>query len=162
MAVVNGDFETGDLTGWSTVVVDSDDTLDTGQVTINAQSYEGDWCAYIEAVRMGLGNAASVTFKQDIDLTKALTLNFAYTPYNMVNGWFNVYVDGDLKLSINNDGLDYILEELDISGYTGIKTVEFVAQTGSQMTAVGILLDQVVVVYVPNPKRWVHHGGMKG
>jgi hypothetical protein len=112
--VVNGDFETGDLTGW---------TSSSGSVLGSQYAYEGSYCGFIFDE-----SAAGSWISQDVDLTgvNALTYYAMYIGCNSAD--ILVYIDGSLaQTGAATETPYYGFNSLDVSSYSGVHTVKFAA-----------------------------------
>ena len=123
--IINGDFETGNLNGWSTW-----GTVDPW--TISSDSYEG---TYSTASDYGIYE----NIKQTIDFTEVSTVTF----YSKVIGYsfgdfrFGAYMDstsstlGTCLWSAGAGEHDWTLRTIDVSGYTGYHTINFFGGVGT-------------------------------
>ena len=121
MAIVNGDFETGDFTGWATDV--SGGTLTVQSTT----KYEGTYAAEVN-ISGGYPSPGLFNLYQTIDLTGVNTLSFRLNITTFTgNSIFGVMIDGneEYEKTITTEG--WILVQINVSGYTGEKEVWFYA-----------------------------------
>ncbi|RLI77268.1 hypothetical protein DRP04_11670, partial [Archaeoglobales archaeon] len=120
--VTNGDFETGDLTGWDV------STSDYGKVEVKGEAaHSGSYGCELYAPRWEWAKIA-----QMIDLTGVdyITFYFKADGYNPQYGNFEVYIGSD-KVYEHLGASDWCYVEIDVSGYTGDQTLWFRANGGN-------------------------------
>jgi hypothetical protein len=112
--VVNGDFETGDMTGW---------TSSSGSILGSEYAYDGSYCVLLFSE-----SGPNSWISQDIDLTGVSVLSY-YAAYMGGNEeHLPVYIDGSVA-STGEAGPypDYFYNSIDVSSYSGVHTVKFFA-----------------------------------
>jgi len=128
--VTNGDFETGDATGWTATAGDED-------ATVNASAKNsGSWGANITAI-----STNTSILSQSVDLTNVDTLTFYYKAWgaDKANLTLNFSVNGDVTTLVNTTAT-FTLASIDVSGYTGANTILF-SKMGDG--AGGLMVDDV-------------------
>jgi len=131
---VNGDFETGDLTGWS--------SGGTGTATVGTDyAHSGTYGCQLASFQ---GNNEA-WISQSIDMTDADTLTFWYYGVSFGAGNFAVYIDGSSVWSTSSTTSGWVQVSLDVSSYTGSHDVNF--QVGNSPDVAGanakVYLDDV-------------------
>jgi len=135
--VTNGDFETGDLTGWT-----ADGTNGVTGIEVGTDyAHNGTYGCKIPAS----GDRTWRSIKQDVDLTDVDKLEFWYwSDGTSSNAPFMLLIDGSEKWSTYGDH-DWTYVEIDVSSYSGEHTIEFQSVSGlNQGEGIGVYLDDVV------------------
>jgi hypothetical protein len=118
--VTNGGFETGDFTGWASaydgefydiLITDSHAKTGTYSCELTSMNFVGtQWCQ----------------ISQDVDFTNVTSFTFSYfISDGAADGVFTVTIDGDTVLSTSSYLGVWVDADIDVSGYTGSKTVVF-------------------------------------
>ncbi|KQC07396.1 MAG: hypothetical protein APR55_04010 [Methanolinea sp. SDB] len=123
--ITNGDFETGDFSGWTT----------ENGTTIYTSTYKvGSYSARLMAPP---GSPASI--EQSVDLTDVDVISYWCKRY--AYGELRIYID-DTQVAAYSDALDRQYETLEVSGYSGIKTVKFQSYATGTITNT-LYLDEI-------------------
>ena len=134
--VVNGGFETGDLTGWSS---GGDKSTGSDYFSATVQSdlkHSGSYSCKLFARTSSTGNWVEVWIAQNVDLTGVDTLEFWYriTETSVEDDWpvtaFRVYIDSNtvFGISARNPMGSWEKVSINVSGYNGVHTIKFLAE----------------------------------
>ena len=121
--VTNGDFETGDFTGWTV-----EGGGDEWSATVGTSyAYSGSYGCKLHAKAPAGAPFTYAQIKQDVDLTDVDELEFYYKIPNLVdNARFKVYIDSNCVLNIGSTS-DWKYCSVDVSEYEGTHVVKFMA-----------------------------------
>ncbi len=126
--VVNGTFETGDLTNWTVTKSSTGSAVASNDPTY---VYSGSYgCLITTAGATTFPNDDQyVMVSQAIDLSSVNELTFQYkhifTPTSWVSRSCIVQIEGSNVFTDNTPKTDWTYKSIDVSSYSGIKTVSF-------------------------------------
>lgn len=139
--VANGDFETGDFTGWTEF---GDDTIYKGVTCAGADPAGGDCLAYF-------GTATPSGITQSIDLGQAgqaYAVSFAFMPDGGLPSSLKVEFGGQTLLSLNNSSAS----DFQVFSFNGLSNAARMTLSFTFTDPSGLLfLDNVSVTAVPEP-----------
>ena len=143
--VTNGDFETGDLTGW-TSGGNRSYTIEVG----TSYAYSGNYGCKLVAEATSDGSS-DAWIKQEVDLTDVETLEFYYKIADADGVGlhaFGVFIDSDKVFEDKGGGAGgWKNGSVDVSGYEGVHTIKFKVagiKSGLDLGYVEVYLDDVV------------------
>ncbi|WP_156921725.1 hypothetical protein [Desulfovibrio inopinatus] len=182
-SITNGDFETGDTDGWTTIPGGNVEVLESYTFSdgTTVTAYDGNYMAMI-------GSETSATnynvFNQMIQSTgSSKRLSFAYNfwsydYYPWDENAFQVLVNGESVLSLGAGDVDsgsssisldttgWTYVTLDLSDYVGLGnvTIDFMAgDVGDSINRSGVFLDNVSIHATPLPGAvWLFGSAMLG
>jgi len=119
--VTNGDFETGDLTGWG---VYNQGAFDSDVSVGSSYAHSGNYGCRL------YGEGGDVDINQSVNFTNVDTLSFYYKINYVLLGLgdakFEVYIDSDCVFNLTNPSTtNWIYKEINVSGYSGTHTLKF-------------------------------------
>jgi len=137
--VTNGNFETGDFTGW----VNSDGDSYGASIVDEYHAYNGEYGAQIIDIYETSGVQY---FHQDVDLTNVDKIYYRYY-IDEANGGgeFNIIIDGVTeKTYTSRTGEKWYIDSVDVSGYSGVNNVKFEAYYGGD--EIDVYIDDITTI----------------
>jgi hypothetical protein len=146
--ITNGDFETGDTTGWTHT-----GGGESSECEIVVNNHSGTYSLWCYEEDPSPGGAT-----QDIDLTDVNSISFYYWIWdNGMNHIFSVYVDGTKLWSTSTETTEgWGYGEINVISYSGVKRVYFEISDGSLLLDDIIALNGVSLTYVVEPAGVPH------
>ena len=156
--IINGGFETGDLTGWT------DSATNSGYVQISALAlyrHTGSYGCILISDAAYNGEEETVQITQDIDISGYGSLNFWFKSIFMngapagVSNYFKVFLDGTEIYEETTQKTSWTYVSIDVSAYSGVYTLKFIFRcynnSGAGWYGIQGVLDDISLIITSEP-----------